>query len=153
MNAMASTIARQEFFAGMEPALIERIADCATEARFGRDEPIYREGDPSDRFYVIMEGRVAVRIHGVPRGDIMIQTLEGGDVLGWSWLVPPYRKRFAAQATEPTRALAFDGAALRRMCESDHDLGYEILKRFVGVIADRLQAARMQLIDVYATEK
>lgn len=153
MNPIATIVSRQEFFRDMEPGLIERIAACATETRYGRGETIFREGDPADRFHVIMQGQVAVRIHGVQRGDIMIQTLEAGDVLGWSWLVPPYVKRFSAQATEPTRALVFDGAALRRMCESDHDLGYEMLKRFIGVIATRLQATRLQLIDVYASEK
>ncbi|MCE5228571.1 cyclic nucleotide-binding domain-containing protein [bacterium] len=153
MNPIATIISRQQFFAGMDDALIERIAGCAAEKQFDQDEVIFREGESADRFFVILEGQIAVKIHGVQRGDIMIQTLDAGDVLGWSWLVPPYQKQFSAQATLPSRALVFDGAILRRMCEGDHDLGYDMLKRFIRVIAARLQATRLQLIDVYASEK
>ncbi len=77
------------------------------------------------------------------------QTVAEGDVLGWSWLFPPYRWVFDAQALELTRALVFDGTCLRGKCEDDHNLGYELMKRFAHVVVQRLQATRLQLLDVY----
>jgi CRP-like cAMP-binding protein len=75
--------------------------------------------------------------------------LAAGEVLGWSWLIPPYHWKFDARAIEQTRALALDGKCLRTKCEEDHDLGYELLKRFAQIMEERLQATRLQLLDVY----
>jgi CRP-like cAMP-binding protein len=82
------------------------------------------------------------------QGRITIETIASGDVLGWSWLFPPYRWHFDAQALELTRAIAFDGACLRAKCDDDHDLGYA-LQRFARIMMQRLQATRLQLLDVY----
>ena len=83
------------------------------------------------------------------RGFATLQTVSEGEVLGWSWLLPPYRWRFGARTLQPTRALAFDGKCLRGKCEEDHDLGYELLKRFTNVVTERLEATRLQLLDLY----
>jgi hypothetical protein len=80
---------------------------------------------------------------------MMITTLGAGELVGWSWLFPPYRWHFDARATELTRTIAFDGACLRDKCEQDHDLGYELMRRFASLMLDRLQATRLQLLDVY----
>ena len=79
----------------------------------------------------------------------MIRSREAGEILGWSWLVPPYRWHFDARAVELTRAIALDGKCLREKCEEDHDLGYEVMRRFVVIIAQRLEETRLQLLDVY----
>ena len=94
-----------------------------------------------------------MEIHAPPRGSIIIQTLDEGDVLGWSWLFPPYRWMSSAKAIELTRAIALDGKCLRGKSEEDHDFGYELLKRFARVIQERLQATRLQLINVYEVGK
>jgi CRP/FNR family cyclic AMP-dependent transcriptional regulator len=93
---------------------------------------------------------VAVEIFAPQKGPITIETVVEGDVLGWSWLVPPYNWRFDARAMEMTRAVALDGVCLRNKCETDHDLGYELMKRFANIIDRRLQATRLQLLDIYA---
>jgi len=80
----------------------------------------------------------------------VIETLEEGDILGWSWLIPPYLWRFDARIVEPTRAIALDGKCLRMKCDENHDLGYELLKRFAHIVTQRLQATRLQLLDIYA---
>jgi hypothetical protein len=84
---------------------------------------------------------------------VTIHTRHEGEVLGWSWMVPPYRWHFDARASETTRAIAMDGKCLRTKCDEDHDLGYEIMKRFSLVIAERLEATRLQLMDIYGNAK
>jgi hypothetical protein len=80
-----------------------------------------------------------------------IETIGEGEVLGWSWLFPPYRWQFDAQAVGLVRAIAFDGRCLRGKCEEDHDLGYWLMQRFAQVMSQRLQATRLQLLDLYGT--
>ena len=92
---------------------------------------------------------MALRIHSERRGPLTILTLGAGDILGWSWLFPPYRWKFSARAIEDTRAFAADGKCLREKAERDHDLGYELLKRFAHVVEERLEATRLQLLNVY----
>jgi CRP-like cAMP-binding protein len=125
------------------------LAGCASQVRFEPGQVIFEEGEEANHFYLVRHGKVALITHAAQRGEILIQTVDEGDVLGWSWIVPPYRWCFDAQAKTLTRAIAFDGKCLRAKCEKNHQLGYELLKRFSCVIADRLRAARMQLMDVY----
>ena len=125
------------------------IAGCATNVRFKAEEFLYREGDEANNFFVLREGKVAIEAFSPKRGAITIQTLTADDVLGWSWLFPPYHTHFGARAIEPTRALCLDGKCLRNKCEEDHDLGYELMKRFSEVMIQRLQATRLQLLDIY----
>jgi CRP/FNR family cyclic AMP-dependent transcriptional regulator len=104
---------------------------------------------PMTSTYSRRKGRLEVFIPG--RGSVTIQTLGSGDILGWSWLIPPYAWRFDARAVEMTRAIALDGKCLRDKCEADHDLGYELLKRIAAILGQRLDATRFRLLDVYGT--
>jgi CRP-like cAMP-binding protein len=117
--------------------------------RFGTGEVIFREGEQANQFYLIREGRVAVEISSSERGPVIIQSLREGDVLGWAWMMPPYRWHFDARAVESTRAIALDGRCLRERSESDHDLGFQLMKRAAQVMEERFQATRLQLLDVY----
>jgi len=137
------------FFAGMREEYMDLLVGCASNVRFDAGQFILREGEEANKFYLIRQGQVALEIYAPERGSINIQTLSAGEILGWSWLVPPYRWRFDARAVELTRALALDGKCLREKCERDHSLGYELLKRFSQVMVDHLTAARLQLINVY----
>jgi CRP-like cAMP-binding protein len=110
---------------------------------------VFREGGDADQFYLIQQGKVALKIFAPERGSITIQTLGEGDVLGWSWLFPPYRWYFDARTLERTNAIAFNGACLRAKMEENPDLGYELMKRFARIIEQRLQATRLQLLDIY----
>jgi hypothetical protein len=92
---------------------------------------------------------VQLEIFAPGRGAVTIQTVDEGDVVGWSWLFPPFRWHFDARALDSVRAVAFDGACLRDKCDDDHSLGYELLRRFSPVMLARLQATRLQLLDVY----
>jgi CRP-like cAMP-binding protein len=139
------------FFDTLRPEYLDLLTGCATNARFQAGDYLLREGEEAGRFYLLRQGRVALETQAPPRGALTIETLEGGDVLGWSWLFPPYRWHYSGRAVEPVRAIALDGQCLRGRCEADHDLGYELMRRFAQVMLQRLQATRFQLLDVYGT--
>lgn len=149
VQTLEGIVSQHPFFKGLEERYIQLIAGCAKNVRFEEGVIIFRESDPADQFYFVREGLVAVELLVPQRGFTTLQTVGEGDILGWSWLMPPYRWRFGARALQPTRALAFDGKCLRSKCEEDHDLGYELLKRFTHVVTERLEATRLQLLDLY----
>jgi CRP/FNR family cyclic AMP-dependent transcriptional regulator len=137
------------FFEGMGERYFELFVDCASSVRFAAGEIIFREGGEANQFYVIREGKVAVEISTPERGPVTIQSLGEGEVLGWAWMMPPYRWHFDARAVEATQAIALDGKCLRERSESDHDLGFQLMKRAAQVMEERFRAARSQLLEVY----
>ena len=150
MENLERIIAEHPFLAGLDPGFTSLMVGCAKNVRFSRGDYIYREGDPADQFYLMREGKVAVEIFAPQRTPIIVTTLGEGEILGWSWLLPPYQWKLNARAIENVRAIALDGKCLRNKCEQNHDLGYEVLKRFARIIEQRLEDTRMQLLDVYA---
>jgi CRP-like cAMP-binding protein len=136
-------------FNGLEDDELQLIAGCARNVHFDAGQYLFREGDPADFFYVVRHGAVSVELFVPTRGAVTIETIDPGEVLGWSWLFAPYRWHFDARAAAPVRAIAFDGACLRGKCDDDKELGYELMKRFGQVMVDRLQHARVRLLDVY----
>ena len=151
METLERILAEHSFFEGLETEYLKLLVGCASNVRFQAGAYLFREGEEASHFYLIRQGRVAVEIYAPQRPPIVVQTLEGGDILGWSWLIPPYHWRFDARVVEPARAIALDGKCLRSKCEENHDLGYALLKRFAHIVEQRLEATRMQLLDVYAT--
>jgi len=149
METLERILIEHPFFAGMREQYMELLVGCASNVRFDAGQFILREGEEANKFYLIRQGQVALEVHAPGRGSITIQTLGAGEILGWSWLVPPYYWRLDARAVELTRALALDGKCLREKCEKDHDLAYELLKRFSQVMVDHLTATRLQLLNVY----
>ena len=137
-------LAEHPFLQGMDPRHLSILAECAMQAYFNPGEIIFREGDPANRFYLLRSGKVCLEASD-ESGSKAVQTIGGGDVLGWSWLFPPYFWRFDARVLEPTRATFIYGTRLRELCEEDHDLGYEIMKRTAAVVIERLMAARQKL--------
>lgn len=127
----------------------ETVAGCGSNRVFAAGEHVMREGEPADTFYVIRRGSVAIETFVPRQGAVTIETLHDGDLLGWSWLVPPYSTTFDARALSETHAIAFDGACLRRKLDADPGLGYVLLRLFAAVIVERLQGTRLRLLDVY----
>ena len=123
------------------------VASAAHEVVFPARQRIFEEGQEADGCWLIRHGRVALETVAPGRGAIVVQTLGPGDVLGWSWLFPPYYWHFDARAVEATEAVFFYGTRLREECEDDHDLGYELMKRMASVIIHRLQATRRHLLE------
>jgi CRP-like cAMP-binding protein len=149
METLEPVLAEHPFLKGLDPKHLHLIVGCASNVRFNAGEFIFREGEEANEFYILRHGKVALEVFSPERGPIIIDTLVEGEVLGWSWLIPPYIWHFDARAVELTRAIALDGKCLRTKCEEDHDLGYELLKRFAHIIEQRLQATRLRLLDVY----
>lgn len=147
--SLEESLAATPFFAGLDPGVLELLATHAREVRFDAGEQIFRRGGEADTFFLIRHGAVALEAFVPTRHSFLIETLEDGEVLGWSWLFAPYRWHFDAQALAPVTALAFDAAEVRRLCEQDAELGRELLRRFAQVVIERLQWTRLRLIDVY----
>ncbi len=136
-------------FRDVPPDLLSVVSGCAHNVHYEAGRRILHEGDPADTFFALREGRVALEVFAPARGAVVIETIGPGEVLGWSWLFPPYRWHFDAVALDPVRAVAFDGACLRGKCDDDPRLGYELTRRFASTLIDRLQATRLRLLDVY----
>ena len=152
MEGLDPLLAEHPFLRTLSAAHIRTVAGCAKNERFEPGQFLFREGEEADHFFVIRHGMVAIEIGAPPRGVVTVQTWTDGEILGWSWLLPPYRWRSSAKATELTRVIVLDGKCLRQKCEADHDLGYELLRSFADVLARRLDLAYMQLLDLYANE-
>ncbi len=149
-ETLLKVLESMEFTRGLERHHLEKLASMASELTFSEGEIIFREGDVGNLLYLIEEGQVAVDTHVPGRGRVTILTVGPGQLLGWSALFTQMRKTASARAVIPTRALAFNAAQLREMCDADHDLGYVLLWRVAEVIASRLKATRLQLLDIFA---
>lgn len=148
-SEMKIALTAHPFLEGLPDKYIDTLSKLAFEVRFGQDEIVFREGDPSSLFYLILEGKVALEM-GAPGRQIIIQTLEAGDELGWSSLLENTSKQFRARCMEPVRALAFDGARVVSLCEEDHEFGFLVMRRALALVAERLRATRLQTLDVYS---
>jgi len=152
MHDLKPILEAHPFFHGLKEEYLNFITGCAANVRFKEGDILLKEGDAADQFFLVREGKVAVEI-SVPQHDsITIQTIQDGEILGWSWLVPPHKNRFSCRAMEETRVISLDGKCLRNKCEDNHDLGYELLKRLAVIFTERLEVTRKQLINIYAVE-
>ncbi len=148
MDDMRQYLAGHRFFAGMSAKHIDLLAGCARGVRFSKGQYLCHEGEPANHFYLIQEGRVAIAAHTSPLGEVGLLTQAAGQVVGADWLFPPYRRSFDYRALEPTLVQEMDGRCLRGECEQDHELGYQLMLRFSGALAQLLKATRLQLLEV-----
>ena len=146
---LAPILREHSFFQGLKPEYIDLLIECAANVRFDAGEFIFHQGEPANRFYLIRHGKVGIEISAPARQSITIKTVTDNDVLGWSWLFPPYEWHYDARALELTRAIALNAQCLRGKCDRDPALGYELMQRFSCVMLDTLQATRLQLLDLY----
>src|SRR5580765_5162701 len=151
MQTIDALLREAPLFHGLSEDELTLIAGCGRNVTFAEDDVLFREGDAADTFYVVRHGRVALEAFVPGRASMTIETLDPGEVVGWSWLFPPYRWQFDARALVPVRATAFDGACLRGKCADDPRLGYDLMSRFAQVIVDRLQWTRLRLLDLYGS--
>jgi CRP/FNR family cyclic AMP-dependent transcriptional regulator len=149
VQTIEQLLAEAKAFNGMTEEHLALIAGCAKNNTFEDGQYLMREGDPADSFYVVRLGRVALEIFVPQRGSVTLETVEGGGLVGWSWLTPPYRVHIDARAVGSVHVVAFDAACLRGKADEDPALGYELMRRFIPVIVERLQATRVRMLDVY----
>jgi CRP/FNR family cyclic AMP-dependent transcriptional regulator len=153
MRTLDTLIVESPVFRGLDQEELELIAGCGQNVVFAAGERLFREGDQADTFFLVRHGLVALDQDVPNRADVTVETIGPGEIVGWSWLLEPHRWHFTGRAVELVRAVQFDGACLRGKCEEDPALGYALLSRFAGVLVDRLQATRLQLMDVYGNNE
>lgn len=148
MQSIDAYLKEHPFFQGFSEEHFQQILRCASTVTFYAAQDVFNEGAKAEHFYIIRSGSVALQI---PRsrfdGVYEMQRLGEGDVLGWSWILPPYTWHFDAKALEMTRAIVFDAACVKKLCEADLALGYEFMKRFAQLMLKRLNATRYRLVD------
>ena len=145
---LSPLLRRHPFCEGMSDDTIALLAGCAENVRFGDGERLFRANAPAESSYLIRAGRVSMEMNG-GSGAVPMETAEDGEIVGWSWLFPPYCWHFDAVAVGPVRALRLDGDCLRRKCEADAAFGYDLVKRILYQAQQRLERSRMQALDVY----
>ncbi len=152
MKTLDEILAQHPFFKGLGDEYLKLVAGCAQNTFFKAGEYLFREGKDADVFYLLKSGRATLQMEAPSRPPLVIQTFVEGDIIGWSWMIAPYRWLCDALALEDTRAFSIDGRCLRAKCEENHDLGYEILKRVATIMEQRLQATRFQVMDIYGKQ-
>jgi CRP/FNR family cyclic AMP-dependent transcriptional regulator len=150
VEPLSTRVALHPFLAGMNREQLALLTDSATSVHFEKGQIVFREGEMANRFYLIEIGKVVLESSELLGNPLIIDTIGPGDLLGWSWMFPPYTWQFTARAVEPTAAIFFYGTILREYCEKDHSLGYELLKRMSAVMVKRLQAARKNMLAFHA---
>ena len=151
-DELLALVAQQPLFKGMSGHLIELLADSILEMRFKPGAWIYQQGELANRFYLILEGKVLIESKVKERGMVPIRTLGPGDDVGWAWLFPPYYMHFSACAVEPTRTVFFYGTRLREKCQTNHELGYQLMKRVAEVVVRNLNATQQRLLECTDTK-
>jgi CRP/FNR family cyclic AMP-dependent transcriptional regulator len=146
LQAVENVIADHPFLRHLKPRHLRVLTDNAMRMHYEEGQLIFREGEPANRFYMIEQGHVSLESYRPDELSLAIQKIGPGEVLGWSWLFQPCYWHFDARILEPTTATFLYGARLRELCEEDHDLGYELMKRMTQVVIQRLQATRMELL-------
>jgi len=139
-------LGKHAFMHGLSASHLEELAQCAQQITLTADQLIAREREAASDFYLIQSGRVAIEVRKSGRDAVRVLVLGPGDILGWSWMVPPHRWQFDARVLDTVQALALDAEALRRLCDADHELGYQLLKRLIVVVSRRLAATQKQVL-------
>ena len=150
-KTLETQLSEQPFFRDMKRQHLAMLAASAMPTQFAAGQLVFCEGEIANRFYLIQRGKVLLQVPQAEGRAVPIQVLGDSDVLGWSWLFPPFYWHFDARALEPTNAIFFYGTRLRDQCEADHDFGYELMKRVAQVLIHRLQATRAQLLELHAS--
>jgi CRP-like cAMP-binding protein len=149
METAYDLLAAHPFLAGLTDDQLERLSYWSSRSMFHAGNRIFRENGQADRFWLIQRGQVNLDTHIAGRGEVVVETLGPGSVLGWSWMFAPYRWHFGAVAIENTFTVSVDAHGIRALSERDPVLGYELSRRFIQVVVERLQATRVRLLDLY----
>jgi CRP/FNR family transcriptional regulator, cyclic AMP receptor protein len=149
MESLERILREHPFFATISAEHLKVLTGCAKNHRFAAGEYLCREGAPANEFFLVRHGKVALEIAAPGKTPIVFETVGDGEIAGASWLVPPYRWNFDARALQLTRAIGLDADCLRGKCDADPQLGYDMMKAFLPILVNRLQATRLQILDVY----
>ncbi len=146
-QAIEDYLSTHAFFSGMDNSFVKFLSDSVTELQVKKGGVLFQYGKPADKFYLVRKGQVSVQVPALVGPTLEIQNLGEDQILGWSWLIPPYRWNFQARALEDSDLLEFDGSAILTRCEEDPKFGYDVFKRFAALMSERLDAARQKMKD------
>ena len=135
------------FFSGLDDSFVKFLSNSATGLQIKKGEVLFKQGTHADKFYLLRNGQVSVQVPALMGPSLEMQSLGEDQILGWSWLIPPYRWNFMARAVEDSELLEFDGNAILARCEEDPKFGYELFKCFAALMSERLNAARQKMMD------
>lgn len=139
-------LANHDFFSGFNDDALNLLCECSSTCEIKKGEILFLQGDKADKFYVIQNGSISIQMPAIMGPTLEIQTLTKDQVLGWSWLISPYKWSFQTMAEEASELLAFDGVTILARCEQDPKFGYDLLKKFAGLMSARLDAARQKMM-------
>jgi CRP-like cAMP-binding protein len=137
-------------FSGLESEHLGVLADHAQERSAVAGELLFKQDEAAEHFYILLDGTIEVEVPAIMGPALIVQSLGADDILGWSWLIPPYKWAFEAKVRNDSRVLVFDGKALLQHCEEHNDFGYALMKRFTALMSERLHAARLKMMDNWA---
>ena len=146
-QSITEYLSAHEFFSEFSDDVLKFLCECSSTREIKKGQLLFQLGEKADKFYVIRNGSISIQMPAIMGPTVDIQTLDKGQVLGWSWLISPYKWNFQTQAEEDSELLQFDGAAILARCEQDPKFGYELLKKFAGLMSVRLNAARQKMMD------
>ncbi|MCP5420104.1 MAG: cyclic nucleotide-binding domain-containing protein [Gammaproteobacteria bacterium] len=139
-------LASQPFFSGLSLEFLAFLARCCRERKIEAGEVLFRQGDKAQHFFLIRDGSIAIEVPALTGPTLSVQTLGPSQILGWSWLIAPYRWSFQSRVEAPTVLLEFDGDAILTECEADPAFGYALCKRFAALMSERLEVARQRMM-------
>jgi CRP-like cAMP-binding protein len=147
MQSIEDYLSTHSFFSGLDDSFMKFLSNSAQELQVKEGHVLFQQGKPADKFYLLRSGQVSVQVPALVGPTLELQVLGEGQMLGWSWLIPPYRWNFQARALQDSDLLEFDGSAILAHCEEDPKFGYELFKRFAALMSNRLDAARQKIMD------
>ena len=150
IKSMAEILAAHPLFRGLDPQITDLLGGCAKNEHFQDGDYLFKADESADTFYLLRSGDVAIELRMPGRGRLTVQTVHPGHVVGASWILPPYRWRFDARAVGTVRTTGIDATCLRGKCDADPGMGYQVMQRFLPIIAERLQNTRLRMLDLYA---
>lgn len=151
-ETLERSLREHPFVIDMSEDQVRFLLGCTKNVRFKEGDYVFREGQPANTMYLIRRGRIGLESHQPGRGTVVVETMEAGDVMGWSVLFPPYEWHVDGRAIDATVAFAVDGVCLRDKLEADHSFGYALTRRLLYAVHERLVRARLQQLDVYRSE-
>jgi CRP-like cAMP-binding protein len=147
MQSIEEYLSAHAFFSGLDGSFMKFLTSSVKEVQIREGHVLFQQGKPANKFYLVRNGKISVQVPALMGPVLELQTLGEGQILGWSWLIPPYRWNFHARALEDSEVLEFDGSAILARCEEDPKFGYELFKRFAALMSERLDAARQKMMD------
>ena len=152
MESLKTILSEHTVFKDLKPEFNDWLCNCAEKKKFEADKIIFKIGESAEYFYLIKSGKVAVQVYAPPKGTLNIMTLERYDILGWSWLYPPFTYHFEAKTITDTQVFAFDAVKVRNKFSENYEFGYSFLNCFSQIMVRRLAATRLQLLDIFGPD-